>query len=187
MRAALALSLAVLLAACGSSPPARFYTLAAPVPAAGTRTLDGPAITVGPVSIPEAIDRPQMVTHRAANEVRVDEFARWAAPLRAEIGRVLGEHLSALRPDARIAATAAAPFKADYRIALDVRRFELAPGEAATLDAVWTLSAADKTLRSTRVVLVEPVRGDGLDALVAAQSRALERLAREIAPALPAR
>lgn len=181
-----ALLLVAGLAWACTSAPTRFYTLQGPAPAPGVRELAGPTLAVGPVALPEALDRPQVVTQRAGGEVRVDEFARWAAPLRSEIARVLAEQLAALRPDARIAPFGAAPAAPDLRILLDVRRFALAPGEGATLDAVWTLAATGKTLRTARSVIVEPAREAGIDALVAAQSRAVERLARDIAAALPA-
>jgi uncharacterized lipoprotein YmbA len=184
----LSLTLAVLLAAaCASSPPTRFHALATPAPAPGARALDGPAVTVGPVAIPDAVDRPQLVTRRGETEVRIEEFERWAAPLRSELARALAEHLSALRPDARIAVSAAGDAAPRYRVALDVRRFDLSPGTGATLDAVWAVTADGRTLASARTVVAESAGGSGIEALVAAQSRAVERLARDIAAALPPR
>lgn len=76
---------------------------------------------------------------------------------------------------------------ADYRAAIKVQRFESAPGEAVTLDEVWTVSRA-KAGRSqtgrTTVRELAPERGD--DALAAAHSRAGARLSRDIADAVPA-
>lgn len=185
MRTAVVALFVLLLAACGSSPPTRFYALDAPGAAPGVRALPGPSIAVGPVTVPEAVDRVQLVTRRAANEVRIEEFSQWAAPLGAEIARVVAEQLSLQRPDARIAPSPAAPTQPDYRVAIDVRRFELVPGEGASIDATWTVSADGKVLKSARAAFSEAASDPSMEALVAAQSRGVVRLARDIAAALP--
>ena len=82
-RAATALALctlAAVAAGCGSSPPSRFYTLSGTTAAAAAPS--NLSIAVGPVTIPGAVDRPQMVVTTGANQVELDEFNRWAAPLR---------------------------------------------------------------------------------------------------------
>jgi uncharacterized lipoprotein YmbA len=187
MRPVVIAVVALLLAACGSSPPTRFYALDAPGSGPGVRMLPGPSVAVGPVAVPEAVDRVQLVTRRGPNEVRIEEFSQWAAPLNAQIARVVAEQLALLRPEARIAPSAAAPALPDYRVSIDVRRFELTPGEGAALDAAWSVSADGKVLKSARVAIVEAVADPSFEALVAAQSRSVARVARDIAAALPAR
>jgi uncharacterized lipoprotein YmbA len=184
MRALAAAALVAVLAACGSSPPVRFYTLAAPPAGAAVRDLSGASVAVGPVLLPEQVDRLQWVTTRSANEVRVEEYARWAGPLKGEIARVVAEHLNVEVAGARAAPSASAPPLPDFRVQIDVRRFELAPGRGATLDAVWSLSAAGKPLRTERAVISEPVESADFEALAAAQSRALAQLSRDVAAAL---
>ncbi len=64
---------------------------------------------------------------------------RWAAPVQNEIARVVAENLVALLGTARATMspqTLAAG--ADYRAAIEVQPFESTPGQAATLEAVWT-------------------------------------------------
>jgi uncharacterized protein len=187
MRTAVLALLVLLLAACGSSPPTRFYALDAPGAAPGVRALPGPSIAVGPVTVPESVDRVQLVTRRAANEVRIEEFSQWAAPIGVEVARVVAEQLSLQRPDARVALSAAAPAQPDYRVTIDVRRFELTPGEGTALDAMWTVSADGKVLKSARAAFTEPASDPSMEALVAAQSRSVVRLARDIAAALPSK
>ena len=66
--------LALFGAGC-ASPDSRFYTLsAAPAPGAAPSTL---SVVVGPVSVPAAVDRPQIVVTVGPNQVRLDEFNRW--------------------------------------------------------------------------------------------------------------
>ena len=187
MRTAVLGLLMLLLAACGSSPPTRFYALDAPGAAPGVRALPGPSIAVGPVTMPESVDRAQLVTRRAANELRIEEFSQWAAPLGAEIARVIAEQLSLQWPEARVTPSAAAPAQPDLRVAIDVRRFELTPGEGAALDATWSVSSEGRVLRSGRAAFTEAASDPSMEALVAAQSRGVVRLARDIAAALPVR
>jgi hypothetical protein len=74
-------------------------------------------------------------------------------------------------------------------VAVDIQRFESAPGDAATVEAQWTVSAAkDKggAPRSGRSLAREPVRSKDYDALVAAHGRALASISRDIAEAVRA-
>jgi hypothetical protein len=74
---------------------------------------------------------------------------------------------------------------ASYRVVIDVLRFESEPDRAATLDALWTISAAKGgQVRRSRTTLIEPTQGAGYAALVAAHSRALGRLSLEISAAI---
>ena len=71
------------------------------------------------------------------------------------------------------------------RAAIEVQRFESAPGDAATLDAVWTVSRTKDGKSQTGRTTVREVASDkGYDALAAAHSRGLARLSRDIADAV---
>jgi uncharacterized lipoprotein YmbA len=96
----LVLFTAVLLAGCGSSPaPVEFYTLNS---LSGMKQQVNPAnpgqpiaIGIGPIEIPEILNRPQIVTRTGPNKIKVDEFHRWAGPLKpgfAQVLRITGLH-----------------------------------------------------------------------------------------------
>ena len=125
-------------AGCASSPASRFYTLsAATAPAATSSNL---SVVVGPVSVPAVVDRPQIVVTTSPNQVRLDEFNRWASPLQNSIARVVAENLVAMLGTPRVTLSPQTlSADADYRAAIEVQSFESAPGEAAMLDAVWTV------------------------------------------------
>ena len=186
--AALALAAAV-LAGCGSSPPARYFTLDAEAPAAAPAPAVEAAlysIVVGPVTVPEAVDRPQLVLRSGANRVELAEDGRWAAPLKSEIPRVIADRLAALLPGTRVATSqqrAATP--PDYRVVIDIQRFDSDPGEGATVQALWTVRPVSGTPVGGRSLVTEPA-GAGYEALVAAHSRALARVAADIAGAITA-
>jgi uncharacterized lipoprotein YmbA len=185
-RAAVAIPWACVLlaAACASTPPSRFYTLTA-ITSPGVPPSDL-SVAVGPVSVPAAVDRPQIVVSTSANEVRLDEFNRWASPLQNDIARVVAESLVAMLGTPRVALSPQTLSReADYRVVIEVQRFESMPGEAATLDAVWTVSRAKGGASQTgRTAVREPVPDKSFDALAAAHSRAVARLSRDIADAV---
>ena len=171
---------------CASSPPARFYTLnAAPAPAATPSEL---SVSVGPVSVPAVVDRPQFVVTTGANQVALDDFNQWAAPLQNNIARVVAENLVAMLGTPRVTLTSQSMgADAEYRSVIDVQRFESMPGEAANLDAVWTVRRSrDGASRTGRTTVREPSPETGYAALAAAHSRAIARLSQDIAGAVRA-
>lgn len=186
--AAVAISAAVLSLAGGcASPSSRFYTLSAE--AVVTAAPAAPVtITMGPVSIPAVVDRPQIVVSEGANQVRLDEFNRWASPLADNIAQVIAANLARALGTTRVwAHTPAALQKADYQVLIDVQRFQVALGDAGVIDALWTVrSAAGGAVKTGRSLVREPTSGAGFDPLVAAQSRALARVSADIAAAIRA-
>lgn len=182
MRPLLAAAAAGLVLAAGcASTPTRFYTLSALAEPAPSRPGTTQSVAVGPVQIPALVDRSQMVLSIDANQVQVDEFNRWAAPLADEITRVTVGNLTQLLGGADVwPSTAGAAATAAVKLRIDVVEFEARPGEAVLIDARWSVRRGD-TLRSGRSQLREPTRGSGVDALAAAYSRALARMAADIA------
>ena len=181
LTATAALCIFVALGAGCASPASRFYTLsAANAPAATSSNL---SMVVGPVSVPAVVDRPQIVVSTGPNQVRLDEFNQWASPLQNGIARVVTENLVAMLGTPRVVLfSQTLGMDADYRAAIEVQRFESAPGEAATLDAVWTVSRAKDGKSQTGRTTVREVASDkNYEALAAAHSRGLARLSRDIA------
>jgi uncharacterized lipoprotein YmbA len=177
---------AALAAGCGSTPPSRFYTLSGT--AASAAAPSDLSVAVGPVTIPGAVDRPQMVVNMGANQVELDEFNRWAAPLQNNISRVVAVNLGALLGASRVTLfPQMLSADADFRVAIEVQRFESSPGEAAVLDAVWTVRRAKDGKSDTgRTTVRETVHDKSYDALVAAHSRAVARMSQDIAAAVRA-
>jgi uncharacterized lipoprotein YmbA len=183
--AAIVLS-AGLAAGCSSSPPSRFYTLSAEAkPATITSNL---AIAVGPVSVPALVDRPEIVVSTGPNQVQLDEFNRWASPLQDNLTRAVAENLGAMLGTPRVTLfPQQMSTHEDYRVVIDVRRFESTPGKAAILDAVWTVRAGkDGKAQTGQSSVSEPVEANSYDALAAAHSRAVAQMSRHIADAIGA-
>ncbi len=184
-------TLLILIGGCGRTQTARFYTLNAltdpPTEKQAVASEHGVAVGLGPIQLPEYLDRPQIVTRVSPNEVRFAEFHRWAGPLAGNLSSILAENLSILLTTERIALY---PWKAttpiDCRVEIEVSRFDGKPGDRVILQSQWIIFSWDRkeVLVTKTSTLREPVNGKGYEALVAAQSRALAALSREIAEAV---
>jgi uncharacterized protein len=174
-----------LLGGCAGSPTSKFYTLSPsqpPTQVASDRPL---SIAVDSISVPDIVDRPQFVLKIDANEVRIDEFARWAEPLKSQIPRVLAADLAQSIPGALVSTYPQRADQAGYRVSVDVQSFESMPGDSVTVAALWSVRSPQKGATvSGRTVVHEPTSGSGYDALVDAHSRALAALSRDIAAAI---
>ena len=185
LRVALAMvGLTVLVIGCGSTPPSRFYTLRGTATAASASS--NLSVVVGPVSVPATVDRPQIVLTTGANQVSLDEFHRWASPLANNISRVVAENLVALLGTPRVTLSPQTlSADADFRVVIEVQRFDSILGEAAVLDAVWTVRRAkDGKADTGRTTVRETTPAKSYDDLVAAHSRALARLSQDISEAM---
>ncbi len=178
----------------GSSPSSRFYTLTPPGESgrATTTSLDR-AVVVGPVAIPEYLDRQQIVTRSAGNEIYLAEFDRWSGPLDGEITRALVTGLSDSLNSRHFAvlprgSTPLGESNVAYRIPVSVIRFDGTPGGKVVLDATWgvfvTGAEREKSVFATESTITEDVKGKGYDTLVAAMGKAVERLGNEIADSI---
>jgi len=185
----LVLLISVLLAGCGSSPPpTEFYTLNSlgsmtqqTQPSEADQNI---AIGIGPVQIPQILDRPQIVTRTGPNKLKVDEFHRWAGPLKAGFAQVLAENIALLLTTDRVAVYPwEGDFKPHYRIALDIRYFEGQLGKNVVLDVVWRVAGQEgQKIQATKAsVINEPLAAADYESLVAAKSQAIAQLSREIA------
>ena len=176
----IAIAVLIGIAGCGTSAPPKFYSLSA------TSTPDSSsaanvAVLVGPISIPAGVDRPQFVVQNGANQVDVEEFNRWSAPLNDSIAKAVAGDLSVLLGTPDVATAPLANFVAAYRVTIDVQRFDSIRGQGAVLDAVWVVKKANGDVRSGRTVAHESAQGDSFDALAAAHSRALAKMSADIA------
>jgi uncharacterized protein len=176
---------AATLAGCASQK-ADFYTLSVEAPADSARPVTTTSVVVGAATVPELIDRPQIVVRGGANQVDIDEFNRWAEPLKAQIPQVIAADLAHLLNSQRVSVYPVAGDAASaYRVRANVERFDALPGEAVIVDVVWTVSPPGKgTPLSGRSTVREVVTGTGSGALVAAWSRALATVSRDIAAAI---
>jgi uncharacterized lipoprotein YmbA len=180
----------LLLAGCGSSSQRVEYYTFNPISGmqaeANTPATDQTlSIGIGPVEIPQILDRPQIVTRSGPNKLNIDEFNRWAGRLDKNFARVLANNISLLIGTDQVAVYPwQTAFKPRYTIALKINHFEGQWGKDVLLEAIW--SVTDPQRQSTpsmrKTAINEPLSAEpDYEALVAAHSRAIALLSREIA------
>ncbi len=178
----------LLLAGCGTSPPAKFYTLT-PVAAQGppekvVETDKYAPIGIGPVEIPEYLDRPEIVTRAEQNQLILSEFNLWGGALKTDINRVLLENISALLAgDGIPIITWKAAVTDIHKVPVLISRFDGSLNDSIILKARWTvLDKEGKTFelfRESNITI--PVKGSSYSSVVTAMSEALGELSKEIA------
>jgi uncharacterized lipoprotein YmbA len=184
----------LLLAACSGSTPSRFYVLTPLAAGKPSHAPDGLGLGVGPVVIPQYLDKPQIVTRSSDNRLDVGESDQWGGRLSDNITRVLAENLSGLLATDRVSiypwtdATAVG-----LQVTLDIVEFERNAAGVVTLSAFWNITDVANakillTKRSTIVKNIDPAAkgADAYDATVAAMSDALATISQEIAGAIKA-
>ncbi|WP_026841852.1 PqiC family protein [Citrifermentans bremense] len=181
----ISLALVMSVTACSRSPRSSFYTL---VPQAAPPALSpaAPSVSVGPVTIPELVDRPQIVVRVAENRVEVLESHRWAEPLKSEIPRLMAQDLGRMLGSSRVSSYGqSAGADATYRVLVDIVRLEAVPGDTATVQALWTVRRGNARIKGESLVR-EKVSAPSYDQLISACSRALAGVSSDIAKAIRA-
>lgn len=144
-------------------------------------------IGVGPVHLPEYLDRPEIVTRINPNELKLAELDIWAESLQVNFTRVLVENISRLLSTEPVAVFpwGASP-QIDFQIDIEVVRLDGDIAGKAFLIAQWSiLNSSNKSiLFSKKSQYTESVGGTGYSALVAAQSRMIGALSLDIAEAI---
>jgi uncharacterized lipoprotein YmbA len=174
--------LSALAAGCSSPPATRYYTLMPP-PTAGDRAAAAPRLdwTLLPVVVPAQIDQPQWVVRKPDGSLAVLEQERWIAPLGDELRGAIVERLTrSLGPPRAAASADGAP---QWRIRVEVQRFDLIPNQEARLAADWSVRG-EGAATICHADISKPVPGLDYIDLARGQQRAISQLADAIGAAL---
>ena len=203
---ALALSALAATGCAQQSQPSSFYLLSyepgssrAAQTDAGPTTTDrrGLALGVGPIELPQYLDRPQVVTRDGTNEMVIDEFSRWGGRLSENFTTVLAEALSAELASDRVSIypwNLSAPI--EYQVTVRVTAFEADAAGASILDARWSVvdvrkqevmvMARSRYRQPAQPGAVSEEGGIDYETVAAAMSRDVVDFAREIADRIKA-
>ena len=177
----------LLVVSCGTTAPTRFYLMdpmADAGPGSGAAGTKGASIALAHVELPEHLNRPQIVTRQNGHQLQVDEFNRWAESLGAHVTAILAENLSKqLGTEGVVITNRHKQTDSDFHLSIQILRFDGWPGKEAVLDCRWYLGTGDEPAdeHPERFRITRSVEGDGYPDLVAALSRMLADLSREIA------
>jgi len=183
-------ALVACLSACaGKSASSKFYVLSS-LPPPVLSAAEGTTIGVLPVAMPDYLDRPQIVTRASENEIKIDEFSRWAEPLKESFTSALVQNLSSLLNTAKvIKTTGSTGFPIALQVGVEVVQFDGSLGGDVVLIVRWGIFDPEgkKLLLGKRSSFKEPTGAATYEALVVAESKAVAALSREIAEAVKTR
>ena len=180
--------------ACALSPPTHFYllspTASAPDAASGPSEDRHPkTVRVDGVVVPGYLDRDEIVTRESENRIHLADLNQWGEPLRNGLTNILAVNLSRQLPAKDFVVF---PFKCpspvDYQIIVHIIRMDGSLNGDVRLAAQWSILVGKDgdLLISRESNFTESSEPTDYDELVAAQSRLVEALSREIAKSLQA-
>ncbi len=182
---ALALVLSAAVSGCAGSD-LHFYMLEplAQTSPAPTPVPDTIVVGLGPVHLPEYLNRPQMVIATGEHQYQFDEHHRWAEHLDQNISRVLVQQLSQQLGLKQVLRYPWAQRQAvDYQLVIDVLEFHQTASLHSRLKGQWQIKRADQTLLSQQFACSID-SDDQAENIVAAQSQCLHDLGLELAAAV---
>jgi len=139
--------LTLIVAGCGTSAPVRYYGLVPVETQAEFAVADQFAITVGPIRIPEYLNRSQIVTRGTGVEMDFGEFDRWAEPLEESFQRTVTNNLAImLQSDQVFDFPASVELRHGYILRAQVTRFDTDTAGAATLEVQWLIKSMQEGL-----------------------------------------
>jgi uncharacterized lipoprotein YmbA len=184
---ALALLVLGVVGCAGSVDPTRFYVLApvagaADAPRAAAMQQHELRIGVRSVDLPRYLERPQIVTRTSANRLELAELHQWGAPLRYTVPAMLAENLARLVPTDQIAIFPwGRSFAPDAQVVVEISRLEGTLGGDSVLTARWRITGRSGEEIAIGASRFTEASGVDYETLVAAHSRLITALSRDIA------
>ena len=178
----------VVIAGCGVTKPSKYYLLT-PVDLDSAGSLDTQAgiIGIGPLAFPTYLDRPQIAVRSGGNQIDYADSHRWAEPLKTAFIQTLSENLSRmLSVERSVIYPWSRSTSLDYQVMVNVTRFDADAAGNVTLTTDWEIMRTidSYSVDQNKATYTEAAGSIDYPAIVAAQSRAVEQLSRDIAAAI---
>ena len=177
--------LMLMIAGCGTSPSVHYFGLDAIDIGYTKDPENSPFLAVGPLRMPEYLNRSQMVSRGPGAEIIVDDTNRWAEPLDDAIHSILASNVDSLLASMVVLEyPSVALLDPDYRLVGRIVRFDSGQNGLVVLEVQWGVADADSK------ILVVPRRGRygsqatepvNPGAIARAMSDALAQFSRDIA------
>ena len=187
LRALALLPLLVALGGCsllggGKREPVTIYSPQVAVQPDPSWPQAGWQLSIAKPTAARLVDSPRIAVRPAPGELQVYRGSSWAQPptdmIEASVLRVL-EDSGKIAGVGRLATG----MRSDYRLALDVRRFDSQPGDHALIEGAWQLRWRHDGKLATQACTsrISETVGPGYDALVQGHQQALNQLAEQMA------
>ena len=168
-----------------NSKPIEYYMLDASVGLSSNELIEndsGPLIGLGPIRLPEYLDRFQMVVAVSENKYKLIENHRWAEKLDQNVSLALFKSLPAqLGTDRMVRYPWPQRPGVDFQVKIDILEFNIDQTGQSRLVAQWSIKSKDKTLLNKRSSFTAEASSTDIDKMVEAQSECLTKLGQEIA------
>ena len=184
------LMLVFFLSACmRGNKSVQFYRLNAGVAMIDAVKMDESAnqavVGLGPIRIPDYLNRPQMVVAISDNQYQLSEEHRWAERLDQNISLALAKFLPSQLGSNRIVRYPWAQRQiVDYQVSIDIIEFNIDALGRSRLTAQWLIKRKDQLDISRRFDYQVPASTTDYDVMVSAQSACLTKLGQDIAVTL---
>ncbi len=180
----LSCSIFLILSCAKSSKPVEYYMLDASVGIDNNQTLkgdEGPMIGLGPIRLPEYLDRFQMVVAVSENKYKLIDGHRWAEKLDQNISLALFKTLpSQLGTDRMIRYPWPQRPGVDFQVKIDILELNIDQDGQSQLVAQWSIKSKDETILNKRSTFSAQASTTDIDKMVQAQSECLTKLGQEI-------
>jgi hypothetical protein len=188
----------LMLSACSSSPPVRYFTLS-PIDAEFQQDPDDAIMLgLGPFRMPDYLNRSQIVTRGANSEMQVDEFSRWSEPLATSLLRIVSTDVDNLLAGVVVVVFPYEPFvreQVKFRLVGDINRFDADHLGNVVLEVQWGVATSDGKMavpvrrnryQAQATLAGEETAGKDPSAVAVAMNEALAQFSRDIASKLSA-
>lgn len=148
---------------------------------------DDMAIGLGPINIPEYLNRPQIVTKNSNNELILSEYNRWSEPLENNVSRVVSENLSNLLGTENIVIFPwSRKVPVNFQIAIQIKKLSSVPGNQIHFEALWSIISVDdeRELLRKRFKTTKSIDSENYDHIVNVKSEVLAELSQELATSI---
>jgi uncharacterized protein len=177
---------AVLLASCAAQPPTYFYDLTSQVVETENKLDEKITLGVGPITLPQLLDRPGIVSRHSETGVNVASFHIWAGELEPTFTRVLTDSIAtSLQHQTVWASPWDNRFRPEYQLRVFVDRFSGEINGSVQLSLSWSLLGDyGQTVISTHRYRANVESGKGYQGYVDALNELLAGFADEVAEGL---
>jgi uncharacterized lipoprotein YmbA len=142
---------------------------------------EGPMIGLGPIRLPEYLDRFQMVVAVSENKYKLIDGHRWAEKLDQNISLALFKTLPGqLGTDKMIRYPWPQRPGVDFQVKIDILELNIDQNGKSQLIAQWSIKSKDKTILNKRSTFTAQASTTDIDKMVQAQSECLTKLGQEI-------
>ena len=174
----------LILSCAKSSKPIEYYMLDASTGIDNNQTLkgdEGPMIGLGPIRLPEYLDRFQMVVAVSENKYKLIDGHRWAEKLDQNISLALFKTLpSQLGTDRMIRYPWPQRPGVDFQVKIDILELNIDQDGQSQLVAQWSIKSKDETILNKRSTFTAQASTTDIDKMVQAQSECLTKFGQEI-------